>query len=135
MKNNIFIELVKKYTNIDEDFIDTFFKSFKIGDDLEFHIKDIDVANYLNINLSTLRKRLSNTFSTSVQYLENVDYIKIKDKITNKRIYMLNYQCFERISMGGITEESETIRMYFIKLREFILENQYMINQAIYFFI
>lgn len=122
--------MLKKYTMIDEEIIVAFFKQFKIGDDLEFHICDIDVAKYLNINLSTLRKRLTNTFSSSIQYIEGVDYIKIKDKITNKRVYMLNYQCFERIAMGGYTEESETVRMYFIKLSEFILENQYLINQS-----
>ena len=29
MNNNIFIILLKKYTNIDRKFIDTFFKKFK----------------------------------------------------------------------------------------------------------
>jgi hypothetical protein len=44
---------------------------------------------------------------------------------------MINYQCFEKIAMSSDTQESETIRMYFIKLREFIVENQQMIYQAI----
>ncbi len=33
--------------------------------------------------------------------------------------------------MSGDTQESESVRMYFIKLREFIVENQKMIFQAI----
>ena len=44
---------------------------------------------------------------------------------------MINYQCFEKIAMSGNTQESETIRMYFIKLREFMVENQKMIYQSI----
>ena len=35
---------------------------------------------------------------------------------------MINYQCFEKMAMSGDTQESETVRMYFIKLREFIVE-------------
>ena len=53
MKNSIFINLLKKHTNIDRDFINTFFKKFKIGAELDFDIKDIDVCKYLNIKLST----------------------------------------------------------------------------------
>ena len=56
MKDSIFIKLLKKHTIIDKDFINTFFKKFKIGGDLDFDIKDEDVAKYLNIKLSTLRK-------------------------------------------------------------------------------
>jgi len=36
-----FYELLKKYTDIDEDFINTFFKEFKIGHELEFNINDL----------------------------------------------------------------------------------------------
>ena len=31
MSDSIFIQLLKKHTNIDTDFINTFFKKFKIG--------------------------------------------------------------------------------------------------------
>ena len=43
---------------------------------------------------------------------------------------MVNYQCFERLAMGGDSEESESVRMYFVKLREFITENQKLIYQS-----
>lgn len=43
---------------------------------------------------------------------------------------MINYQCFERLAMSVDSEKSETIRMYFIKLREFMTENQHLIIQA-----
>ena len=43
---------------------------------------------------------------------------------------MLNYACFEKLAMSGDSEESEVIRMYFTKLREFITDNQHVIYQA-----
>jgi len=130
MKDSIFINLLKKHTNIDRDFINTFFKKFKIGAELDFDIKDVDVCKYLNIKLATLRKRLLNFYTKRApNYFEKVDYVRIKSD-ENKIIYMINYQCFERLAMSGDSEQSETIRMYFVKLREFITENQHLIYQA-----
>lgn len=129
-KDSIFIELLKTYTNIDEDFIDVFFKRFKIGGELNFDIKDSDVSQYLGIELLTLRKRLKNEYSKHKRYFENVDYIRIKTGVTNNVTFMLNYQCFERLAMSGDSAKSETVRMYFVKLREFITENQELISQA-----
>ena len=34
--NNNFINLLKQYTTIDTKFIETFFKKFKIGEELDF---------------------------------------------------------------------------------------------------
>ena len=33
--------------------------------------------------------------------------------------YIINYQCFERLAISSDSEKSKTIRIYFIKLREF----------------
>lgn len=130
-KDSIFIELLKSNTNIDEDFIDTFFKKFKIGGELDFDIEDTKVSKFLGISLATLRKRLNNYFSTTKKYIEKVDYIRVKTGNTNEIVYMLNYQCFERLAMSGNSPKSESVRLYFVKLREFITDNQHLIYQAI----
>lgn len=129
-KDSVFIELLKKHTNIDEDFIDTFFKKFKIGGELDFDIEDKNVCKFLGITLATLRKRLNNTFSKTERFIKNVDYIRVKNNDVYKITYMLNYQCFEKLAMSGDSTNSETVRMYFIKLREFITNNQHLIYQA-----
>jgi hypothetical protein len=129
-KDSIFIKLLKENTNIDEDFIDTFFKKFKIGGELDFDIKDINVSKFLDISLITLRKRLNNAYSKTKRFIENVDFIRIKTGVSNNIIYMLNYACFEKLAMSGDSRESEVIRMYFTKLREFITDNQHVIYQA-----
>ena len=132
MNNNIFIILLKKYTTIDKSFIDTFFKKFKIGGDLDFHLEDIDVAKYLDIKLSTLRKRLLNFYTKEKpRYFEKVDYIKIKTNKTSRIIYMVNYQCFEKLTMSGDSKESDIVKSYLIKLREFLIKNlQFKINNV-----
>ena len=128
---NSIYNLSKKYTNIDIVFINTFFKKFNIGDDLNFDIKDKDVAKYLGIAIITLRKRLSNEYSKTKRFIENVDFIKIKTGNTSSVTYMLNYSCFEKIAMSGDSPKSESVRMYFVKLRQFIVENQQLIYQAL----
>jgi len=129
-KNSIFVSLLKQHTNIDVDFIDTFFKKFKIGSELNFDIRDNDAAKYLGISIITIRKRLSNAYSKTEKFIENIDYIKLKTEKTSSVIYMLNYQCFEKLAMSGDSKKSESVRMYFIKLREFLVEHQKLIFQA-----
>lgn len=129
-KNSIFVSLLKQHTNIDIGFIDTFFKKFKIGGELNFDIKDSDVTKYLGINLITIRKRLSNAYSKTKKFIENIDFIKIHSNKTSSITYMINYQCFEKLAMSGDSAKSESVRMYFIKLREFLVENQQLIYQA-----
>ena len=126
-KDSIFIKLLKENTNIDEDFIDTFFKKFKIGSELDFDIKDINVSKFLDISLITLRKRLNNTYLKTKRFIEHVDFIRIKTGVSNNIVYMLNYACFEKLAMSGDSGESEVIRTYFTKLTEFITDNQHVI--------
>ena len=129
-KNNSFIELLKKHTDIDTEFINIFFSKFKVNNELNFDIKDSTIAKYLEITLKNLRQRLSNEFSKTKKFIENVDFIKVNTGITSSVTYMCNYACFEKIAMSGDSEKSETVRMYFVKLREFLVENQKLIYQA-----
>lgn len=129
-KDHTFIELLKKYTDIDIQFINTFFKKFRIGGDLNFDILDKDIAKYLDIALITLRKRLSNEYSKTKRFIENVDFIKVNTGNKSGVNYMINYSCFEKIAMSGDSPKSESVRMYFIKIRQFLVENQKLIFQA-----
>lgn len=128
--NKSFIDILKQNTDIDIDFIETFFENFRIGGELDFNIKDTVAAKYLGVSLTTIRKRLSNYNAKTKQFHENVDFIKIKGPITSTIIYQLNYQCFERLAMSGDSNKSEQVRSYFIKLREFLVDNQNAINQS-----
>ena len=117
--NNNLITLLKKHTNIDNKFIN-FLKQFKIGKKLYFNIKDKDVAEYLGITLDNVRRRLQNKYSKTKKFIEKVDFIKQKLEKTSSVMYLLNYQCFEKLAMNSETLQAETVRLYFVKLREFI---------------
>ncbi len=117
------IELLEKYTDIDKTFINTFFSKFIIGNQLKFDIKDSTITNYLGITLHNLRQRLSNRFTKTKVYIENIDFIKVNTGVTSGVTYMVNYQCFEKLAMSGDSAKSESVRMYFIKLREFLVKN------------
>lgn len=131
MTNTAFIRLLKEYTDIDTEFINMFFKKFKIGEELNFEITDKDVAKYLEIQKSTLRDRLLNRYSKKKLYIENVDYIRVKTGKTSGVTFLLNYPCFEKISMNGDSQKSDSVRMYFVKLRQFLTENQHFIYQSL----
>jgi hypothetical protein len=128
--SSIFLSLLKKHTNIDVNFINTFFTKFQIGDDLQFHINEKDVSEYLNISRDQLRDRLNNKYMKKY-YIENADYIKIRTGITTQVIYYLNYPCFEKIAMGCDSIMSFRIKEYFIELRKFIMRYEKIINQSI----
>lgn len=131
MRENNYMIFLKKHIIIMKILLTLFFKKFKIDNELDFNMEDIDVAKYLGVELTTLRKRLSNAFSKSENYIESVDYVKVKVGKTSAVTYLLNYQCFERLAMNGDSEKSEAVRMYFVKLREFLTEHQKVIYQAL----
>ena len=96
---------------------------FKIGGELDFDIEDKNAAKFLGITLGTLRNRLKNVYSKTKRFFEKIDYVRIKTGNTSGIIFMLNYQCFEKLAMSSDSVNSETVRIYFIKLREFITQN------------
>lgn len=130
-ENQTFTDLLKKYTTTDNDFTDMFFGKFKMGGELDFDIKDINAAKYLQIALVTLRKRLLNAHSKHINFIENVDYVKIREGKTTAVTYMINYPCFERLAMSGDSAKSEAVRLYFVKIREFLTEHQKIIYTAL----
>lgn len=67
-------------------------------------------------------KQLGNKNSENLYW--KVDYIRIKTKEGTKKEYMLNYPCFGRLVMNEDSQEPETVRSYFVKLRQFLVKYQ-----------
>ena len=132
------IDILKKYTDINKKFLNDLFKNFKLTN-LEYESYDFDftdkkVAKWLDIDLQTLRDRLRSKYikrtnDKELQYIENYDYIRLKDGKNVK--YKITYTCFENLAMQTRTYNGEMIRYYFSKLREFIQTNQSIIYQAL----
>jgi DNA-binding Lrp family transcriptional regulator len=120
MDPKYFIELLKKNTNVDDDFIKIFLKGFKSGDEINFCISDKEVANALNLTLENIRKRLNNYFTKEIIFLEKVDYIRAHSRAP----MYLNYQAFEKLYMNSESPKAKAIREYFPKMRELFFENR-----------
>ena len=86
---------------INSKFIDIFLKKLNIENKFAFKIKDKIVAEYINVTLDNVRRRLQNKYSKTYKFIENIDYIKIKFGKTTGVIYMINYYCFEKIAISG----------------------------------
>ena len=70
MNNNSFIKLLKEKTTVSKSFINKFFKNFRVGDDLLFHIDEMDVCEYINITKKSLRNRLLKMLQLRIHYLK-----------------------------------------------------------------
>jgi superfamily II DNA or RNA helicase len=113
IKNKVYIyntekKLIEKHkmeinnlTNNNINNLINYIKKSKISDELDFDIKDKMVADYLNITLDNVRRRLQNKYSKTKKFIENVDFMKIKSGKTTGVTYMINYLCFEKIAMSG----------------------------------
>lgn len=84
-----------------------FFKEFRLEeqDDL-FYIEDNKVAEWLDIELQTLRNRLRNKYSHDAIHIENVDYVR--DKKGKIVTYILSYKCFESLAMMSETKRTRS---------------------------
>lgn len=120
--NDIFMKILSEYTDINKEFLKDFFGNFELeNEDDIFYIKEKKVAKWLGIELQTLRDRLRNKYSNTNNYLENIDYVRVKK---GKDVtYTLTYKCFEALAMMSETVAGQKVRGYFIKLREFLQNN------------
>lgn len=66
----------------------------------EFIINDEIAANFLNVTVSNIRRRLLNKYSNT-NFIENVDYIK--RTIDSKEIYIINYKCFQKLELVDLS--------------------------------
>jgi len=126
-----FINFLKKYSNVPNQFIDDF---FSLMDYKEFEsnekIVDLDkVIKWLDINKGMAKKTLTNS------YRKNIDYtikkvIKPKGKGGQKReIILLTIRCFKKFCQLTRSKHGDDVRNYFIdveytlnKYKNYIIE-------------
>ena len=119
-------DFLKTYTGISIKFIDEYYKFYEMCELNTFGIDIEELITYLDI-------KNKNRFYENIKknYIEGKNYIKKtlqeKKTIGNKNvIYYLNLNTFEKICMMSHSEKANSVRDYFIKLREFI--NYYKSN-------
>ena len=118
VKNETLISYLKKHTNIDTYFIDTFFGLYdRQTKQTDFVINLETFTTWLKVRKSTIKSTLINS------YTKNIDY-KIKKGESSggrpKEIIILTPDCFKRLTMLSRTKKAEEVRSYFIQLEKHI---------------
>jgi hypothetical protein len=121
------IDFLKKYSKINNDFIDDFFGLYDINNKFEFIINLDIVCKWLEIRKDNIKKTLL------YSYQENVDYkvTKKKDKKVGapNEIILLTPKCFKILSMSSKSKKAVLVREYYYELEQLLDRyKDYIIN-------
>jgi len=109
-----FIKFLKKYSVIDDEFIDDYHTFFdEKADELFWTINLYDIAKWLDIKEEKLKELLTNNF------IKEIDYI-IDKKNTNNLI--LSPKCCKLLCMMSESKKANLIRTYHIDLEKLIVK-------------
>lgn len=111
-------DYLKKYSTINNQFIDDFFKLY------DSKTKDTDYVINLNVVAKWLKSTKGHLKETLVKtYTENLDYKVNKEKSTGGRpseTILLTPKCFKRLCMLSRTKKAEEVRSYYLALEKHI---------------
>ena len=109
-----FIKFLKKYSVIDDEFIDDYHTFFdEKADELFWTINLYDIAKWLDIKEEKLKELLTNNF------IKEIDYI-IDKKNTNNLV--LSPKCCKLLCMMSESKKANLIRTYHIDLEKLIVK-------------
>jgi phage anti-repressor protein len=107
-------KFLKKYSVIDDEFIDDYHTFFdEKADELMCTINLYDIAKWLDIKKEKLRELLTNNF------MEHIDYIMDKKNINN---LVLSPKCCKLLCMMSESEKANLIRTYYIDLEKLLVK-------------
>lgn len=121
MSNNINLrDFLKKFTAVPEKFIDEYWEFYELCEKELFGIPVDKVITYLGV---TSRRKFIERLRSN--YILGKDYqiTKLAQKLSKgvrNVIYMLSFECFERICIVSSTKKGDEYRDYFIMLRKFV---------------
>jgi len=121
MNNNIskisLQEYLKKYSSINNKFIDDFFNLYNINttnDDFVININN--VVKWLKAHKKNLKATLTESYQLDIDY--KIKKLSPKGKGRPEEEIMLSPNCFKRLSMMSRTAKAEEVRNYFISIEE-----------------
>lgn len=108
-------EFLKKYSLIDNKFIDDFYNFYDVGkNEYDYSINLEVIAKWMNVRKDQVKKTLTDKFT------ENIDYIVIKETNlkgnNNKHHVLLTYSCAKLLSLRLESSKGDEIRRYYIEL-------------------
>lgn len=115
-------EFLKKYSLIDNKFIDDFYSFYDNGkNEYDFTISLELICNWLNIRKDDLKRLLLSNF------VKNTDFIEYKESglkgigVNNRIHVLLTYTCSKLLCMISKSEKANLIRNYYIELEKLII--------------
>lgn len=111
-------EFLKKYSNINNKFIDDFFSLYNVNNKNEFIINLDKVSKWLKSRKHDLKDTLLKTYQLNKDYIINKPN---SNKVgAPKEEILLTVKCFKMLCMNSKTEKSIEVREYFYGLEELI---------------
>ena len=129
-----FVEFLKQYTLIDNNFIEDFYKLFN---ESSIELSNLFIVNY-ELLIKWLDIKTKKTFVETLKnsYKLNIDYI-VKNKQTkshggnNKKIYILTSDAAKRYCLMTKSSKGEDVRRYFIEIEKALFKYQNYIIQGL----
>lgn len=115
-----FRDFLKKFSALNNNFIDDFHNIYELGEINNDFIINLDIiTKWLDVRKGTLKETLIRTYN------KNIDYTVSKEKSgkiskSNKEIIMLTPDCFKRLCLLSKTKKAEEVRTYFIELEKLL---------------
>ena len=108
-------EYLKKYSSINNKFIDDFFGLYNVKTSNDDFVIDLEkLATWLKSQKKVLKTTLITSYQLNVDY--KVKTLKPEGKGRPVEEVMITPNCFKRLCMMSRTEKAEEVRSYFIAL-------------------
>lgn len=117
-----FLDFLKKYSTIPNQFLDDFFKLFNYEsiDNTEKIVNGNDVIKWLDIHKHNLKKTLKKSYIKDVDYnISKITKLKGKGGQTNE-IIMLTIDCFKMLCQSTQSKKGKEVRRYFIDVEKLL---------------
>jgi len=127
-------EFLRKFSFIDETFIDDFYTFYNEGkSEYDFTIKIDLIAKWLEVRKDNLKVLLKSNFTINedfIEFKENIGTGKGKGS-NNVKTVLLTYECAKQLCMISKSEKATLIRKYYIELEKLIIKYKDEINDSI----
>ena len=117
-------EFLKKYSLVDNNFIDDFYTFYDDGkNEYDFTISLELISNWLNVRKDHIKRLLKNNFTENQDYIINkVTGLKGTGK-NNVKLVLLTYSCSKLLCMISKSEKASIIRNYYIDLEKLLISH------------
>ena len=115
-------EFLKKYSLIDNNFIDDFYSFYNEGkNEYDFTINLELICTWLNVRKDQVKRLLESNFSINHDYIEYKQTGLKGTGKNNTKIILLTYTCAKLLCMISKCEKATTIRNYYIELEKLLI--------------